>query len=426
MTPKKIIAALTATAYLATSPAFTPAHAKMVYVTERVGADCECKEKPVPFMTPNDKKGGFSKKVKGFFPSDTGKAVMIIGGALLIAGVASFIHNRNDDRRDRRRERAAARQGGADFVPPDTNPDTEINDDPSAGSSPIAITDEDTAITVDVLRLENSTEGENLTLTRITASPLHGTAVINNDGTITYTPDANYVGPDNLVYEIRDGQGAVAIDDMAIQVQPVNDSPIASDDFGTTSRDTPIALDVLANDSDADGDTVSIGRIASSPSNGAATIADGKIVYTPNPEYVGPDGLVYDISDGHGGIDTASANIQVEACLGVIASVLCPGTDAASANIQAEASNINDDSLFSFVGNGIAFTSRGARINLIEVAKNALKQANLLQDAEEQSVTADFNSYIPPSIQKDEPALYLEGGARKDQEFLTLRLSLSF
>ncbi|MEM7701934.1 MAG: DUF4347 domain-containing protein, partial [Pseudomonadota bacterium] len=97
-----------------------------------------------------------------------------------------------------------------------------------------------------------------------------------------------------------------------ISVVEVNDPPTAVDDAPLiTDEDTPITnIDVLANDSDGDGDSLSVTR--ASADNGTVTInPDGSLNYTPDAEFSGTDTVIYTISDGRGGTDTASFEVTV-------------------------------------------------------------------------------------------------------------------
>ena len=75
----------------------------------------------------------------------------------------------------------------------------------------------------------------------------------NADGTVTYTPDANFNGTDTFEYEVCDDDGACDIATVTITVADVNDPPVAVDDSDTTPEDTPVTIPVLDNDSDVDG-----------------------------------------------------------------------------------------------------------------------------------------------------------------------------
>lgn len=90
-----------------------------------------------------------------------------------------------------------------------------------------------------------------------------------------------------------------------------NTPPVANDDLATTAEDTPINnIDVLSNDTDVDGDSLSVSL--ASASNGSVTInADNTLNYTPNTNYNGSDSISYTLSDGNGGIDTATLALTI-------------------------------------------------------------------------------------------------------------------
>ena len=82
--------------------------------------------------------------------------------------------------------------------------------------------------------------------------------------------------------------------------------PIAVDDASTTEEDTAVVVEVLTNDSDADGDDLTV-LSATDPDNGSVTVnADGTVTYTPDEHFNGVDTFTYTISDGKGGSDTAT------------------------------------------------------------------------------------------------------------------------
>ena len=92
---------------------------------------------------------------------------------------------------------------------------------------------------------------------------------------------------------------------------PVAHAPIAVNDSASVVRDsTDNAINVLANDSDPDGDTLSVIQV-SPPTHGSAGIAGNLVNYTPTPGFVGSDSFTYTISDGHGGNATASVAVTV-------------------------------------------------------------------------------------------------------------------
>ncbi|EJC6923085.1 tandem-95 repeat protein, partial [Vibrio parahaemolyticus] len=87
--------------------------------------------------------------------------------------------------------------------------------------------------------------------------PANGTVSVNPDGSVTYTPNDNYHGTDSFTYIITSG-GVSESTTVEVNVTPVNDAPVAKDDIATTQEDTAVTIDVLPNDSDVDGDELSI------------------------------------------------------------------------------------------------------------------------------------------------------------------------
>lgn len=191
-----------------------------------------------------------------------------------------------------------------DNQPPIANPDT-------------ATTGSGTAVTIPVLANDFDQDGDlNPANTTIETGPTNGTAIANPDGTITYTPTPGTVGPDTLTYQITDDDGATATATVTIDVTavaPTNQPPVANDDFGTTPVDTPITVDVLANDVDADNninpDTLAI---PNQPTNGTAIVnPNNQVIFTPNPGFTGTETFTYQISDLLGETDTATVTITV-------------------------------------------------------------------------------------------------------------------
>src|SRR5919204_1902533 len=119
-----------------------------------------------------------------------------------------------------------------------------------------AITTEDTSVTIAVLTYDADVEGDALIVAGVSAPP-HGTAAVNADGTITYTPAANFNGVDSFSYTLSDGHGGSATGTVSINVTAVNDAPAAADDSYSTNEDTALNVagpGVLANDSDVESD----------------------------------------------------------------------------------------------------------------------------------------------------------------------------
>ncbi|MGL1316205.1 tandem-95 repeat protein, partial [Vibrio parahaemolyticus] len=127
--------------------------------------------------------------------------------------------------------------------------------------------------------------------------PKNGTVIVNNDGTVTYTPNDNYVGKDTFTYIVTSG-GVSESTTVEVNVTPVNDAPVAKDDIATTQEDTAVTIDVLPNDTDIDGDTLRIDSASVPSDQGTVEIVDGKLVFTPAENFNGDAEIIYTVTDG--------------------------------------------------------------------------------------------------------------------------------
>ena len=128
--------------------------------------------------------------------------------------------------------------------------------------------------------------------------------------TATYQPNTAYSGPDAFQFRANDGRlDSSAAATVSITVNHVNRAPVANDDSASTPPLTPVTVNVLANDSDPDNDTLTVTSV-SLPAHGVATVnLDNTVTYVPVAGYAGPDSFTYSVSDGNGG--TASATVSI-------------------------------------------------------------------------------------------------------------------
>src|SRR3989441_1283484 len=151
---------------------------------------------------------------------------------------------------------------------------TPINDAPVAANDTFTTT-EDTTLNVaapGVLANDSDVDGDPLSAVLVT-QPTHGSLTLNSDGSFSYTPAANYNGPDSFTYKANDGRTDSGIATVSITIIGVNDAPVAVNDSYTTTEDTTLnvaAPGVLANDSDIDGDTLGA-VLVSQPTHGTLT-----------------------------------------------------------------------------------------------------------------------------------------------------------
>jgi hypothetical protein len=206
---------------------------------------------------------------------------------------------------------------------------TPVNDLPLAEADEVSV-DEDDNVTIPVLTNDTfGGDGPSATDITITTPPANGTATINDGGTpndptddqILYTPNANFNGTDEFIYEICDSNGDCDTAMVYITVNPVNDLPLAEADEVSVDEDDNVTIPVLTNDTfGGDGPSATDITITTPPANGTATINDGgtpndptddQILYTPNADYNGADTLIYEICDSNGDCDTAMVYITV-------------------------------------------------------------------------------------------------------------------
>jgi len=162
-------------------------------------------------------------------------------------------------------------------------------------------------VTILVLANDMDVDGDPLAIDGV-AQPAGGSVAI--DGTrIVYTPSGGFSGTDTFDYTVSDGNGGTDTATVTIAVARINRSPVAVDDEATTQEDEPTTIAVLLNDSDPDNDPLTVQSVGR-PEHGTAAPSGASIVYTPGPNYAGPDRFSYTISDGNGG--TATADVAVE------------------------------------------------------------------------------------------------------------------
>ena len=169
-----------------------------------------------------------------------------------------------------------------------------------------AIINEDVPTVIDLAVNDTDVEGslDKATITILpTDSAKNGSVKVNNDGTVLYTPDAQYFGNDTFIYSIYDTDSAQSnLATVFISVTEINDFPIAKNDTATTPENDAITIDVSLNDTDVDG-TVDPSTIVITvnPNNGTATVeVDGKVTYSPRGNFNGVDTFIYTIKDDRG------------------------------------------------------------------------------------------------------------------------------
>ncbi len=182
-----------------------------------------------------------------------------------------------------------------------------VNAPPVAVNDSFVVQQNSTSNNLNVLANDTDPNGNPLSLVSV-SPPAHGTATING-GQILYTPAPGYFGPDSFTYTTSDGHGGTQSATVSLDV---NTAPTPTPDSFSVPQDRgPFALNVLANDTDPNGDPLALVGAGPSASGGTLTISGGQILYTPPPGFVGTDTFTYTVTDGHGGTRTVPVTVTV-------------------------------------------------------------------------------------------------------------------
>ena len=178
-----------------------------------------------------------------------------------------------------------------------------------------ATTTANSKVIIDVLANDTDADNDDLTISTFDSTSMQGGTVSLVDGKLSYIPAADFTGTDSFTYTIDDGRNGKATAIVTIQVTASNNGnhdPIAAPDYPSTGVDTKTIIDVLANDTDSDEDTLTITRYdQSSTKGGTISLVNGKLSYIPAAGFTGTDTFTYTVADGHGGTDEGTVTVTV-------------------------------------------------------------------------------------------------------------------
>ncbi|MGB3532777.1 MAG: Ig-like domain-containing protein, partial [Microcoleaceae cyanobacterium] len=142
---------------------------------------------------------------------------------------------------------------------------------------------------------------------------------LNPDGTFSYNPNGQFTSlgvgetaTETFTYTVNDGIADSTDATVTITINGVNDDPIATEDNLQTSPQRPLTFDPLTNDTDPDGDDLTLESINTPPNNGEIVQnPDGTLTYIRDPNFTGVDSFTYIVNDGNGGTSTATVTIDI-------------------------------------------------------------------------------------------------------------------
>ncbi|MEY2410081.1 MAG: hypothetical protein QOF48_2751 [Verrucomicrobiota bacterium] len=260
-------------------------------------------------LSPN----GAPLQILGVSPNSTRGGTVLIAGATLaytpppgFVGLDTFTYSITDGVCD-----TATTTVTVSVIPP-------LNQVPNAIADNVATLRDQPIVIPATLLLANDTDpdGDLLVIITVSSNSVNGGIVLLVGTNIVYTPPPGFVGIDTFTYTVSDGQGGTATATVTVNVARPNGVPTAMNDFVSVLRDQPLqipAAQLLANDTDPDGDLLAIISVSTRSTQGGTVILVGtNVLYTPPPGFVGIDTFTYTISDGHGATATATVVVTVK------------------------------------------------------------------------------------------------------------------
>ncbi len=182
---------------------------------------------------------------------------------------------------------------------------------PPVANDQAVITAEDTP--VDITLGASDVNGDDLSWT-IVDQPDRG-ALSGTAPNLTYTPDDDVYGVDSFTFKVNDGEFDSNVSTVSITVTPVNDAPVAVGDAFTMNEDAVLTVGaptgVLTNDSDPEGDSLTVVLVEDVLNGTLALAADGSFVYTPDADFSGSDSFTYQAFDGEASSNVVTVMITV-------------------------------------------------------------------------------------------------------------------
>ena len=174
-----------------------------------------------------------------------------------------------------------------------------------------AMTSEDQPVTIPVLANDTDPDGDALIIFAVT-QPAEGMVSIGSGGTVIYTPAPNAQGRITFLVTVGDPEGLEATSQVTVDINPVNDPPVAVDDVASTPEGTPVLIDVRANDFDIDSEAYwPLSATAAAHGTVQAHYSVAGMLYTPDPGFSGVDTFSYTLTDIDGATATATVTVTV-------------------------------------------------------------------------------------------------------------------
>lgn len=185
-------------------------------------------------------------------------------------------------------------------------------DDLPTAANDSTTTNEDTPVTIDVVANDSDPDHGGLTVTAFSAPPAAQGTVVIVANRLVFTPADDFFGTVSFTYTMTDVDGDAATATVTITVSPTDDAPTAADDATSTTEDTPVTIDVIANDADPDQGGLTVTAVSAPPvAEGTAAIVSNQVVFTPVADFFGTSTFTYTIADADGDEATATVTVTI-------------------------------------------------------------------------------------------------------------------
>ncbi len=236
--------------------------------------------------------------------------------------------------------------------------------DPPVAVDDTVITRGNQAVSVYVTGNDTDADGDPLTVDAIVTSPTNG-SVSFNAGAAYYTPTTGFAGTDTFTYRATDGAATSSVATVTVTVDA--GAPVAVDDTVITRGNQAVSVYVTGNDTDADGDPLTVDAIVTSPTNGSVSFNAGAAYYTPTTGFAGTDTFTYRATDGAATSSVATVTVTVDAAAPVAVddTVITRGNQAVSVyvtgnDIDADGDPLTVDAIVTSPTNGSVSFNAGA------------------------------------------------------------------
>ncbi len=191
---------------------------------------------------------------------------------------------------------------------------TPVNDPPVAQDGAGSVPED--GVLSGLLPIDTNTgdvDGDALTFSLVAPMPSsEGIVTMAVNGSFSFVPAPDFNGQTSFTFKANDGNLDSNTATFVITVTPVNDAPVANDDTATTLQGTALDIEVLGNDTDADGDTLAVVSLLLIGTDGSVSVnPDGTVRYTPSATFTGTDTFQYSVFDGTTGSNTATVTVTV-------------------------------------------------------------------------------------------------------------------